>query len=169
MAVYYGNVAGNTAASNDAANYQAKVYQPAAAEDAGVSVEAGSLADGTYGASGKGIGGDVPVTVTVEGGTIAAVEVGKNSETEGIGSKAVEQLPDAIVAVRRHRHLQGHLRRRGGLPGPGGGVKRRVPGTGQPPGARTLSRRRGSAPRQFLVGARPGPKAEMLPHEGGSG
>ena len=56
-------------------------------------------ADGTYEASGKGIGGDVPVTVTVEGGKIASVEVGENSETQGIGSKAIEQLPDAIVAA----------------------------------------------------------------------
>ena len=99
MAVYYGNVAGNTAASNDAANYRAKVYQAASAEDAGVSVEAGSLTDGTYEASGKGIGGDVPLKVTVENGTVTAVEVGENSETQDIGSKAVEQLPDAIVAA----------------------------------------------------------------------
>ena len=53
--------------------------------------------DGTYTASGKGIGGKVPVTVTVKGGKIASVEVGDNSETQGIGSKAIEQLPDAIV------------------------------------------------------------------------
>ena len=99
IAVYYGNVAGNTAASNDAANYRAKVYQAASAEDAGVSVEAGSLTDGTYEASGKGIGGDVPLKVTVENGTVTAVEVGENSETQDIGSKAVEQLPDAIVAA----------------------------------------------------------------------
>jgi uncharacterized protein with FMN-binding domain len=37
--------------------------------------------------------------VTVEGGKIASVEVGDNSETEGIGSKAIEQLPDQIVAA----------------------------------------------------------------------
>ena len=53
--------------------------------------------DGEYFAEGKGIGGDVPVTVTVKGGKIASVEVGENSETQGIGSKAIEQLPDAIV------------------------------------------------------------------------
>ena len=55
--------------------------------------------DGEYFAEGKGIGGDVPVTVTVRGGKIASVEVGENSETQGIGSKAIEQLPDAIVAA----------------------------------------------------------------------
>ena len=55
--------------------------------------------DGTYTASGKGIGGKVPVTVEVEGGVIVSVEVGENSETQGIGSKAIEQLPEAIVAA----------------------------------------------------------------------
>ncbi len=57
----------------------------------------GASADGTYTASGKGIGGAVPVTVTIQSGQITAVSVGDNSETQGIGSKAIEQLPDAIV------------------------------------------------------------------------
>ena len=58
---------------------------------------AATLKDGEYKASSKGIGGDVPVTVTIKDGKIAKVEVGDNSETDGIGSKAIEQLPDAIV------------------------------------------------------------------------
>ena len=99
IAVYYGNVAGKVAASNDAANYQAKVYEDAAAENTGVSAEGATLTDGVYEASGKGIGGSVPVTVTIEDGKIAAVEIGDNSETDGIGSKAIEQLPDEIVAA----------------------------------------------------------------------
>ena len=53
--------------------------------------------DGEYFAEGKGIGGKVPVTVTIDGGVIVNVEVGKNSETQGIGSKAIEQLPEAII------------------------------------------------------------------------
>ena len=56
-------------------------------------------ADGEYFAEGKGIGGKVPVTVTIDGGAIVGVEVGDNSETQGIGSKAIEQLPSAIVAA----------------------------------------------------------------------
>ena len=56
-------------------------------------------ADGEYTAEGKGIGGTVPVTVTVKDGKIAEVTVGDNSETQGIGSKAIEQLPSAIVAA----------------------------------------------------------------------
>ena len=55
--------------------------------------------DGEYTAEGKGIGGTVPVTVTVKDGKVAEVTVGDNSETQGIGSKAIEQLPDAIVAA----------------------------------------------------------------------
>ena len=55
------------------------------------------MADGTYEGAGKGIGGDVPVTVTVAGGKITEVVVGENAETAGIGSKAIEQLPAAIV------------------------------------------------------------------------
>ena len=55
--------------------------------------------DGTYEAEGKGIGGKVPVTVTVKDGKISDVTVGDNSETQGIGSKAIEQLPEAIVAA----------------------------------------------------------------------
>jgi molybdate transport system substrate-binding protein len=59
--------------------------------------EAGAYADGVYEAEGKGIGGKVPVTVTIEGGVITDVTVGDNSETQGIGSKAIEQLPALIV------------------------------------------------------------------------
>ncbi|MDD7584966.1 MAG: FMN-binding protein, partial [Coriobacteriaceae bacterium] len=45
---------------------------------------AATLKDGEYKASSQGIGGDVPVTVTVKDGKIAKVEVGENSETDGI-------------------------------------------------------------------------------------
>ena len=58
-----------------------------------------SYADGTYEAAYNGIGGKVPVTVTIEGGVITAVEIGDNSETQGIGSKAIEALPELIVAA----------------------------------------------------------------------
>ncbi len=63
----------------------------------GDAAAAGSYKDGEYTAEGKGIGGKVPVTVTIKDGKIASVEVGDNSETQGIGSKAIEQLPEKIV------------------------------------------------------------------------
>ena len=59
--------------------------------------EAAGYVDGVYEAAYNGIGGKVPVTVTIEGGAITAVEIGDNSETQGIGSKAIETLPDQIV------------------------------------------------------------------------
>ena len=71
----------------------------AAEEAPEAAAPAGELKDGTYEAEGKGIGGKVPVTVTVEGGKISAVTEGDNAETAGIGSKAIEQLPEAIVAA----------------------------------------------------------------------
>ena len=70
-----------------------------AADAAPADAAAGALKDGSYTAEGKGIGGKVPVTVEVKDGKIATVTVGDNSETQGIGSKAIEQLPDAIVAA----------------------------------------------------------------------
>ena len=63
----------------------------------GAGMALADYADGTYEAEGKGIGGKVPVTVVIEDGAIASVEVGDNSETQGIGSKAIEQLPALIV------------------------------------------------------------------------
>jgi uncharacterized protein with FMN-binding domain len=63
----------------------------------GASSALADYADGTYTAEGKGIGGKVPVTVVIEKGAIASVEIGENGETQGIGSKAIEQLPAKIV------------------------------------------------------------------------
>ena len=79
------------AASDDAAT------DDAAADDAAEAVSAADVADGTYEGVGAGLGGDVPVTVTVEGGAITSVEVGDNAETQGIGTNAIDQLPSLIV------------------------------------------------------------------------
>lgn len=66
---------------------------PAAVEENGI------YTPGSYTASARGFGGNVEVTVTVDANAITAVTVGSNSETEGVGSKAVEELPAAIVAA----------------------------------------------------------------------
>ena len=72
--------------------------EAAAAEaEAAPAADASAVADGTYEGSAKGMGGEVPVTVTVAGGKITEVTVGENSETQGIGTKAIEQLPAKIV------------------------------------------------------------------------
>ena len=68
---------------------------------------AAGLTDGSYTAEGKGIGGKVPVTVEVKDGKIAEVTVGDNSETQGIGSQAIEQLPGAIVEANGTEGVDG--------------------------------------------------------------
>ena len=85
--------------AEDAANQPEVEQQGPAPEGAEGAADVSAIADGTYTGSGKGIGGSFDVTVTVEGGAITAVEVGDNSETQGIGSKAIEQLPAEIVAA----------------------------------------------------------------------
>ncbi len=102
------------AANNEAAAAISAAAAKAAEEAAAAQAAAGSSeekardsvaggeakwADGTYTGDGKGMGGSVPVTVTVEGGAITAVEVGDNSETDGIGTKAISELPGAIIAA----------------------------------------------------------------------
>ena len=45
----------------------------------------------------RGIGGQIDVMVTVDGGSIADVQVVYHHETLGIGTPAVEKIPPAIV------------------------------------------------------------------------
>ena len=95
------------AESIDAGDYEAtgstpmvangKTAEGAKDEETAPAADASAVADGTYEGAGKGMGGDVPVTVTVSGGKITEVVVGENSETQGIGTKAIEQLPAAIA------------------------------------------------------------------------
>ncbi len=54
----------------------------------------------TFTGSGTGHGGDVPVTVVYEDGQITDIQVGENSETDGIGTIAIEQLPGTIVEAQ---------------------------------------------------------------------
>lgn len=58
------------------------------------------MQDGTYTATEFGMMGDVVVTLTVEGGKITTVEAVGESETAGIGTLALEQLPAAIVEAQ---------------------------------------------------------------------
>lgn len=54
---------------------------------------------GSYSATGKGYGGEVTVTLDVEGDKITNVTIVGDGETEGIGSKAVEEMPELIKAA----------------------------------------------------------------------
>lgn len=56
-------------------------------------------ADGTYTSTHCGIQGPLTVTTTIANGRISDVKVGENKETEGFGSKAIDEIPSAIVAA----------------------------------------------------------------------
>ena len=62
--------------------------------------EAALPADGVYTGTANGMGGALEVSVSVEGGKIASIEVGSHSETPGITDPAIEQIPAAIVAAQ---------------------------------------------------------------------
>ena len=50
--------------------------------------------------SANGFGGTLSVEVTLEGSTIVSIAVTEEKETEGIGSRAIDALPDAIVSAQ---------------------------------------------------------------------
>lgn len=58
--------------------------------------ETGTYTPGSYTAAAKGFGGDVTVTITVDAESITDVVIEGGQETDGIGSRAVEELPAAI-------------------------------------------------------------------------
>lgn len=67
------------------------------ATEASTIADAGDWTDGTYTATVTGKKGDFDVTVVIEDGYIASIEIGENNETESKGGVAIAQLPDEIV------------------------------------------------------------------------
>ena len=63
----------------------------------GNDVAIGNYKDGVFTAYGEGMNGRFPVSVTIEDGKIAAVEIGENHETVGIGTHAFDALPKLII------------------------------------------------------------------------
>lgn len=62
--------------------------------------EDGASADGMLVGTAEGMGGKVSVAVTTDSdGKVSSVEVTRNSETQGIGSNAIEQLPEKFVGL----------------------------------------------------------------------
>ena len=59
----------------------------------------GAGATGDFTGTAKGFGGDVTVTLTLTDGKITGCTAEGADETEGVGSKAIEQLPAAITAA----------------------------------------------------------------------
>ena len=61
------------------------------------SSESGKYKAGTYEGTAKGFGGDIKATVTLSENAIESITVEGDKETQGIGSVAVEQLPQEMV------------------------------------------------------------------------
>jgi fumarate reductase flavoprotein subunit len=59
--------------------------------------KSGKYKPGSYTAAAKGLEGPVEVTVTVDANKITAVKIKGDKETQGVGSRAVAELPDKIV------------------------------------------------------------------------
>mgnify|MGYP000992875862 CR=1 FL=1 len=62
--------------------------------------EGNSFTPGVYTGQSKGFDGEISVEVTLSDSRIESVKVLEHTETEGIGSMAVEMLPEAIVAAQ---------------------------------------------------------------------
>lgn len=73
---------------------------PAPVENVGESANAGAALyiPGTYEGEGQGFGGKITASVTVDETSILSVEAEGNGETAGIGTLALEKLPDTIIA-----------------------------------------------------------------------
>ena len=69
-------------------------------EETDATAPAGIYTPGTYEGTARGYGGDITVTVTVDANAITDVQITGDSETPGIGSNAVEQLPALILEAQ---------------------------------------------------------------------
>ena len=66
-----------------------------------IGLSTGALAD-TYSATAQGFGGEVSVSLTIEDGVLTDVSVDGPSETQGVGSNAVDQLPGKMLEAKNH-------------------------------------------------------------------
>lgn len=97
MACIMGRHAGINAAAEEGSAYEGNLAADAGAYLAEETVDDVELGEGQYLGIGQGMGGDVRVVGTVSDGAVTDVEVVYENETKGVGSRAVEQLPAAIV------------------------------------------------------------------------
>lgn len=69
-------------------------------QDVKQEVEAGKYTPGTYTGIGKGINGDVVVSITVDENNIKEVTVTEHKETAGISDPAINDLPEKIIEAQ---------------------------------------------------------------------
>lgn len=99
MACIFGRRAGHNAAADAGSAYEGKLAADAGAylNEEQLEVE---LTSNQYLGSDMGMGGTITVRVTVDGDKLADVEIVQADETVGIGSRAVEELPAAILEAQ---------------------------------------------------------------------
>lgn len=98
----FGRYAGQNAAKRAkgefvSASEPVTVWQGESNEIKDVGMVEGTYKDGTYEGTGTGFNGPITVTVTVEGGKIAKVEVTKQAETAAIGGVALPNYCEQVV------------------------------------------------------------------------
>lgn len=71
----------------------------ACAQNTGLAQGTGTESEGEYSACANGFGGDVVVTIQVKDDAIVGCTIQGDSETPGIGGRAVAELPERIIAA----------------------------------------------------------------------
>ena len=99
-AYLFGRIAGLNAAAEAPSTYTGKLADDAGAYLQADALEGVTLAANQYAGQGDGIGGPLVVRITVDDGKMTAVEIVEEHETEGVGSRAVDSMPDAILAAQ---------------------------------------------------------------------
>lgn len=75
----------------------AETSSEAATTEAEAAGTAGTLTDGTYTATAKGMDGDITAEVVVKDGKIAEINYTEQDETAGVGDKGLKLMADAII------------------------------------------------------------------------
>ena len=104
----FGRIAGANAAANAKGEFEGAPWvDPDAVveevQEKPVETATVSYVDGTYVGTGKGMNGKFQVTVTIAGGQVTDIQVGENSETQGIGSNGFGNygsLPGRIIQAQ---------------------------------------------------------------------
>ena len=106
--VIYGRMAGITAATEKddfrmvegTASTVVPTYTIGSGSTEGNDPREYDLEDNQYLGTARGMGGDIDVIVTMDGDTITAIDIPFQHETLGIGSLAIEQIPEEILEAQ---------------------------------------------------------------------
>ena len=112
--ITFGRIAGTNAAAqkDELPAYVGEVVESSPAQPGEISdlnkVTEYETADNEYVVNGEGgMGGDVVTKVTIDDGRVTKVEVLENAETPGIGSVAIDELPEKFVGATSAADVDG--------------------------------------------------------------